>query len=548
MNKGLKIGLIAGGSVMLLGAAALFIWLKFGKTDAHLRLIPKEATTVAIINVRNLFTKADPKKLMLLPVFQKSMNTGSMSPEMKKLMQDPTDLGADITQNIAGFINQRDGVTTSGLVFKINDGGRFASAISKIGGYTRPNKVDGTWYIPIESYVGLCWNDEAGVLFIGNALIDESNQQQAERLLHQPEEYSILDNPNYKAFAAQDFDIGLMVDNNVVQRNAGDNSWMDMYNMFGSPTGWSDVLINFEESTVDIRSTVHQGDVQTSVLRSSGPEANHLQALADKNPIGFLSAALDLKALLTQLRADANMKRNLESIEDELGMPMEDLLRSFSGDMSLALTDYRNIMDEDPLLKAKMEAMRKTYLEFNSRFDGFESDEEFEYPSVLEVPVFVLNLGIKDTVIPSKLVREEFRMQRTDEGFYSGASGMGANVYVAMKGSHMIVTNSYGTAAELMRNGKLQGKPAADVDVKGPLTGRFELTPEKMPVSFTEMLKKDMGNASYMRMTRISKPLQYISLSGEGNTNVLKLHVAPGDGGNTLYRLLVHAAEVANTL
>lgn len=547
MNKGLKIGLIAGGSVMVLGAAALFVWMKFGKTDAHLRLIPKEATTVAVINVRNLFTKADPKKLMLLPVFQKAAGNGNMSPELKKLMDDPTDLGADITQNIAGFVNQQDGISTSGLVFKINDGTRFASAISKIGGYTRPNKVDGLWYIAIEQYVGLCWNDEAGVLFVGNPLIDESNQKQAERLLRQPQEYSILDNPNYKAFAAQDFDIGLMVDNNVVQRTAGSNDWMDIYNMFGSPTGWSDVLVNFEDETVDIRSTVHKANGAESVLRTSGPDAGHLDALADKNPIGFISLALDLKALLAQLRADANMKRNLEEVEDAMGMPMEDMLRSFNGDVSLALSDYRNIVDEDPVLKEKMEAMRKMYLQFNSRFDGFESDE-YNYPAEIEVPVFVLNVGINDTVFPGKMLREKIRMQRVENGLYSASSGFGANVYVAMKGKHMIVTNSYGAASELIRTGRLQGKPAADVNTKGPLAGRFELMPEKMPATFTDMLKKEMGNRDYMNMVRFGKPLQYVSISGEGNTNLLQVHLAPAaDGSNSLYRLLAHTAEVMNT-
>jgi hypothetical protein len=547
MNKGLKIGLIAGGSVMALGIAALFVWMKFGKTDAHLRLIPKEATTVAVINVRSLYSKADPQKLMLLPVFQKAMNKGTMSPEMKQVLDDPMNLGADITQNIAGFVNQQDGVSTTGLVFKVNDGTQFATNISKIGGYARPNKVDGLWYIAIDRYVGLCWNDEAGVLFMGSPLIDESNQKQAERLLRQPQEYSILDNPNYKAFAAQDFDIGLMVDNNVVQRAAGSNEWMDIYNMFGSPTGWSDVLVNFENETVDIRSTVHKADGTESVLRASGPNAGHLDALADKNPIGFISLALDLKALLTQLRADANMKRNLEEVEDAMGMPMEDMLRSFNGDVSLALSDYRNIVDEDPVLKEKMEAMRKMYEQFNSRFDGFESDE-YNYPATLEVPVFVLNVGITDTVFPGKMLREKVRMQPAGAGLYSASSGFGANVYVAMKGKHMIVTNSYAAASELIRTGRLQGKPAADVDTKGALAGRFELIPEKMPVTFTDMLKKEMGNRDYMNMVRFGKPLQYVSLSGEGNSNLLQVHLAPAaDGSNSLYRLLAHTAETMNT-
>ncbi|MCA6364151.1 MAG: DUF4836 family protein [Bacteroidetes bacterium] len=547
MNKGLKIGLIAGGSVMALGAAALFVWMKFGKTDAHLRLIPKEATTVAVINVRSLFTKADPKKLMLLPVFQKAMGKGTMSPEMKQVLDDPMNLGADITQNIAGFVNQQDGVTTTGLVFKINDGGQFASNIAKIGGYTRPNKVDGLWYIAIERYVGLCWNDEAGVLFLGNPLIDESNQKQAERLMRQPQEYSILDNPNYKAFAAQDFDIGLMVDNNVVQRTADARDWMGIYNMFGSSTGWTDLLVNFEDESVDFLSTVHHADGTQEVLRTSGPEAGHLDALADKNPIGFISLALDLKAMLGQLRADANTKRGIEEIEDEMGMPMEDMLRSFNGDISLALTDYRNIVDEDPVLKEKMEAMRKMYEQFNSRFDGFESDE-YTSPAAIEVPVFVLNVGITDTAFPGKMLREKIHMQPVSSGLYSASSGFGANVYVAMKGKHMIVTNSYAAANELIRTGRLQGKAPADTDIKGALAGRFELIPEKMPATFTDMLKKEMGNRDYMNMVRFGKPLQYVSLSGKGNSNLLQVHLVPAtDGSNSLYRLLAHTAETMNT-
>ncbi|MFN8714383.1 MAG: DUF4836 family protein [Bacteroidota bacterium] len=544
MNKGLKIGLIAGGSVLLLGGAALFLWLKFGKTDAHLRLIPKEATTVAVINVRNLFSKADPKKLMMLPIF-KQQTSGSLSPEMKRLMQDPTDLGADITQNIAGFINQQDGVTTSGLVFKISDGSRFASVIAKLGGYARPNKVDGLWYIPIESNVGLCWNDEAGVLFTGSSLVDESTQQQAERLLRQPKEYSILDNPNYKAFAAQDFDIGLMVDNNVVQRSAESNDWMGIYNMFGSPTGWSDLLINFEDETIDFKSTVHQPEGQASVLRTTGPDAKHLEAFADKDPIGFICAAIDLKALVMQLNADANMKRNLEEMEDALGIPVNEIIRSFTGDVSMAFTDYRDLVSEDPVLKEKMDKMREIYQSFNSKFDdaGFDSDE-YDYPTEVKVPVFVLNLSITDTVTPGKLIRQA-NMSKTADGFYSGATGMGANVYAAMKGSHLIITNSYGTAAQLMRTGKLGGKPSKDIDVKKPASGRLEMTTSKYPSMLTDVMKDEMGDRGYRNYTLAAEPLQYVSLSSEGNTNLLQVHVKQGEG-NSLYRLIVHTAETVS--
>ncbi|MGL5890955.1 MAG: hypothetical protein ACRC3B_13795 [Bacteroidia bacterium] len=41
--------------------------------------------------------------------------------------------------------------------------------------------------------------------------------------------------------------------------------------------------------------------------------------------------------------------------------------------------------------------------------------------------------------------------------------------------------------------------------------------------------------------------MQYVSLSGEGSTNILQVHLKPGEG-NSLYRLIVHTAETVSKL
>lgn len=542
MNKGLKIGLIAGGSVLVIGAVALFAWIKFGRTDAHLRLIPKEATSVAIINVRSLFTKAAPEELMKLPFFQQQQKRGGIPPELKLLLDDPLDLGADITQNIAAFVNTSDGATTAGLVFKINNGGLFASKFAKISGYSRPNKVSGFWYIPIEANVGICWNDDAGILFAGDPDAGESNQAQAERLLRQPEEASILDNPNYSAFAKQTFDIGLMVDNSVVNRSVDQNEWGEIYNLFGAANGWSDVLLNFEDGTVDIAYATHQPDKQTATLRDKGPDPTHFETVADKEPIAFLCFALDLQQLLAQLRRDPKMQRNFDELKDELGISVDDLARSFTGDVSLALTDYRDIVKTDPILQQQFESIREQSAVLYDMLarSGRSGMQQPTQGIELLRPVFILNMSVRDTATPGRMLRL-MGLRMGNDGFYVAPASTDMNLYVALRGSHMVLTNGYEVAAQVARTGKLSGRLPGDIDLAKSSSGRLELNPDKYPQALLTELGSTMG-PGFPMFLKAMKPLHHVSLEGKENGGMLKIHLTPGEG-NSLFRLIAHEAE-----
>jgi hypothetical protein len=542
MNKNIKIALIVGISFFLIVGAGLFLWLRFGVTTAHLRLIPREASMVAIVNVRNMVPKAEPKKLMQLKEFKQISGQSGLSKPIRTLLENPMDNGIDITQNIAAFMDNSGGSVVMGFVFKIDDDDLFAVKVPSAFGLARAGKIKDMWFLPIEANLGLAWNTKAGILLQTN---DENSDKVAEKianLMHQPDEFSILQNENYAAFAKKTFDIGVWVDNAALSKL---RQFDILSSLSQQDEGWSDLLINFENETIDFTSSSHsENSAERNILRSSASPQTHFATSTDKNPFVFLNLALDMKKILNNLRKEPNVDENLKAAESSLGMSMDEIARIFTGDISFAVTDYRDLYAEDPIKQKVMDSLRAqlSYINIQRKFEDAGSlDESYGIPSKMNQPVMIGNLSITDAGKLEQLLRKMNFMQHS-EGFWS-IPGTGLNVYIAIKGSHVVITNSYSVANIVMQNAKLSGAPPEAINKSSAVAAWADLNPANYPALLTEEMKKQFGDENYSILLKAMQPLTHFSVDGSSTTDgKMKIHLKPGEG-NSLYRLIAHEAK-----
>lgn len=78
----------------------------------------------------------------------------------------------------------------------------------------------------------------------------------------------------------------------------------------------------------------------------------------------------------------------------------------------------------------------------------------------IEVPITVISFGITNEKMATSML-ELIGMKLQDEGFYA-APGVEMVIYAAVKSNHLIITNDYLSAENIMKEGKLSGKLPAD--------------------------------------------------------------------------------------
>lgn len=554
MNKSTRLALIVGISVVVVGGIVLFLWLRFGSTDAHLRLIPREATAVAVINVRSLASKADLLKLADLPEFKKITSKSSISTPLKKLMENPMDNGVDITQSIAGFVDNSGGSFVVGMVFKINDDKLFSIKIPQAFGLPRPGKIDDMWFLPIEHNIGLAWDDNVGILMLTNEENSDNVAEKAAKLMKQPDQFTIQENESYSLFSKKEFDMGIWVDNAAMvqlQREAALAGRIPALSRVVTQTdGYSDFLINFEDQSIKMTGSNYSlnGEPSGNQLRKSPSPQEHFATFADKNPIGFINIALDMKNIMTDLKSNDDFSEAIKSIETGLGLSSDEFARLFTGDLSIAFTDYRDILAEDSIKQREALILReqiRQYARIQQRFnDAGLEDESFGLPENNWSPIFVVNLSITDTG-KTALLLNKVRLVRQREGFWSTPSMTGLNMYAIIKDKHLVLTNSYTAASTVMQKGRLEGKPPKTIAINSSLSGWFDCDLSHYPQALTSEMKKEMGETNYQTLLKVLQPLTHISLeNGKNGEVIMNINLKSGEG-NSLYRLVAHEVKIA---
>ncbi|MGL4599717.1 MAG: DUF4836 family protein [Bacteroidia bacterium] len=541
MSKGIKITLLCV-AVALIGAAIWF-FMRIRQRDEHLQVIPENAAAVMVMNVRNLFEKAEPDELKKLKFIDKQRKTPAYGDDklMRDLMKDPMSAGIDVIQNIYGFVAPNGQNMIAGITLKINDEEAFKKFLEKMSVGESPKRMVGFWFVKLDWNNAIAWNKEAAIIYtMGAGDLDQT----AEKFLFRKEDESILASESFNEFRSHACDLGIYA-NYEVLNSMNEQMDRDVQQMQQTlkTDGYSEALLSFENNSIDLHINNHPKTERVAILRKEGPAAAHLQAVSQKQAVFYLGLAVNISGLIQLLDQSPEVKASLDEMQQELGISRAELSQQFSGDISMTFSDYKNLYTEDPNIQKDMDEMAKIYEGFNGRFSESGSEEEYEFKREVVAPVLVLNIGLKDMTKTQALL-EKIGLKKDGDAWV--APGRGNYVYTAFKNNHLVITNDYPLAQTVGKTGVLGAKlpqPIADHAGKKPICGFFDLTSAHYPKAFIDEIGETMGEAPSKLFLEYMKLFQHITLDGEGNNFLLQINLVSGEH-NSLFRLIKQADEV----
>lgn len=514
MSKGIKRLLIVVGLLVIAGAATIFFFLRSHSTDDHLRAVPASAVMVMKIDVQQLAVKADPAKLMEQPAFKKMKDQSVVA-----LMTDPLGTGIDPLENIYAFVDKADdGSVVSALVLNVDDDDKLQAFLKQKHLAENVEKNGGENFATLNSSgAAIAWNDESAILLSGNP---ESLKENALHYLREKKENSISTDDDYLSFIAKKPDIGLYIANNRMSRMPG----AELLSSLGLTSGYGEVLINFENDGVNAVYANHQEKLSVPpIIRPTPLQAKQFAAVAPKTPLLYLGLATDINFLLTTMSNDPNMQETVLGLEMSLGLTQKQLTKLFTGDITIAVTDFRDIATYDPRLVA------------DAKIAAASGEDA---PPPINVPMIYISMGETDDAKTTGIL-EGLGMQKAGAAYC--VPGFDFIVYASAKDGHLLITNDYFAADSLGTTGKLSGKLPAEVNTQTPVSGWADLDPAHFPESFTQ----PDGDPMMAMALPALQPFRSLSLEGKSDRTELKLKMTPGEG-NSLYRLISYYATLAN--
>jgi hypothetical protein len=528
MSKTLRIVLISAAVLIVGGGLIAWAWFSKHTSDVHLNYIPKDAAAVFSLHNREIAAKLDPAKLASSKPAQYSAN--DIPDFLMNIMAEPMSTGIDPVQNVYGFVAKQDQSTASALVLAVDDQTDFTAFVKKMFPDRLIEEVNESEYLNIDDNRALVWNDEAA-LFISTESMDI--RAYSEKLFAQGESGSIKNNEDFTAFNAKTFDAGLYTDN---RKLSGLNMETSALALIGMGEGHSEFFMRFEQNEI-VTEFVNTGGTQPGLTQSSGPSAEDLQLLGMKDPLIYIGTNFNVQNLLTSASNDPMMSENVAGITTGLGLTQEQMAKLFTGTMTAAVTDYRDIYETDPRVKAETAAIMGPVDQYG------ELGEIFQNMISIEVPVTVISFGITNEKMAVAML-ETIGMKPQADGFYA-APGVEMVIYAAVKSNHLIITNDYVSAQTIMKEGKLTGKLPTDYASKvtaQPFSLWLDLDRSHMPELLLNPKTPMLDPADIAAYTNLSEIFNGIRYESAGNSS--KFHFTmPSSEENSLMRMIKYASS-----
>lgn len=524
MTKTSKILLISGA--LVLGAAAfVYFWFDSHTDDAHLRYIPDDAAAVFSVHNREIAAKIDPSKLESLKPAQDAVK--DIPDFMVNLLTDPMATGIDPIQNIYGFVDKDKQSTVSALVIALNSESDFTAFVEKVFTGKKAEDLGDFNYLDIDDARGMAWNDDAAVFVAVN---EADVRAYTEALFAQSEDESIRKDTSFGNFNAKTFDAGLWTNNN---RLAVLNDQTSPLALVGMREGHSNFFLRFEQNEI-VAEYVAPKNASATIFKAQGPTANDLNMLGTKDPLFFMGMVLDIKNLLAAAETDAAMQQNLAMMTGALGMTDEEMNKLFTGSITVAISDYKNIYDTDPRVQQEAREM----LGPMASVGGVDVSAAMLGEFSIEVPVMCLGIGITDQKRATDIMTG-IGMKKMEENFWA-APGISMVIYTVITPTHMIITNDYLSAQAVLKDGKLPGKLPADYAAMvpaQPFSMYMDFNKEHMPALLLNPESPTLSAEDLAGFVSLGDFLSSMRYESDATTSTFRF-ILPESSDNSVIRAL----------
>jgi hypothetical protein len=388
MKKPVKIGLIIGGTSLVLGLAVLFWYLGMTNNNELIAKIPKDAAMVFKADVKSLADKAEFKKWKDLAMFDEMGKDGEV---LNGVLDRPKKSGVNFLQNAYGFVGKGE-ESFGGIIFGIKDAKDFEETITKMDDNVEIQKTDGLYTAELDKGdVALVWDKDVALLYFRNG---EDVMEKAKQTFAQDEDMSMLENDTYMEYESLDADLGTYLNMSKFQEFANEmgGGAKDQFKAMDKVEGIG-MTVLFEDQQMLVDATYYPVEGATleeiSMMKEEGVSADLMKLISPTQPKGFYAANMNLEkifGLYPQL--------NDEMIQD--GFSVDEFKNGLSGEISFSLIDVKNVQTIEEVAD---------YENWNPYDGDYDSPVPMKKDTMNELtPIYKINLGLKDRGIIDNLI------------------------------------------------------------------------------------------------------------------------------------------------
>ncbi len=388
MKKSVKIGLIVGGTSLVLGLAALFWYLGMTNNNELIAKIPKDSAMVFKADVKSLADKAEFKQWKDLAMFDEMGKDGEVFSEV---LDHPKKSGVNFLQNAYGFVGKGE-EPFGGIVFGIKDAKDFEETVSKMDDDVEIQKIDGLYTAELDKGdVALVWDKDVALLYFRDG---DDVMEKAKQTFAQDEDMSMLENDTYMEYESLDADLGTYLNMPKLQEfvNEMGSGSKDQFKSMEKLEGIGmTVLFEDQQMLVDAAYYPVEGATpeEISMMKEEGISADLMKLISPTQPKGFYAANMDLDKIL-----GLYPQINEEMMKD--GFSMDEFKNGLSGEISFSLIDVKNVQTIGEVAD---------YDNWNPYDGGYNTSVPMKKDTLNELtPIYKINLGIKDRGIIDNLI------------------------------------------------------------------------------------------------------------------------------------------------
>ena len=387
MKKSVKIGLIIGGTSLILGLAGLFWYLGMSNNNKLIAKIPKDAAMVFKADVKSLADKSEFKQWKDLAMFDEMGKDGEV---FNEVLDHPKKSGVNFLQNAYGFVGKGD-EQYGGIVFGINDAKGFEETVAKMGDGVEIQKTDGLYTAELEKGdVALVWDKNVALLYFRNA---DDVMEKAKQAFAQDEDMSMLENDTYMEYESLDADLGLYMNAKNFQELVGSlgNTPQGQLMAMDKVEGIG-MTVLFEDKQMLVDATYYPIEGATpeeiSMMKEEGISEDLMKLISPTQPKGFYAANMNLDKIL-----GLYPQLNEEMMKD--GFSIDEFKNGLSGEMSFSLIDIKNVQTIGEVAD---------YSNWDP-YGMYGSEVPMKKDTMNELtPIYKINLGVKDRGMIDNLI------------------------------------------------------------------------------------------------------------------------------------------------
>lgn len=341
-------------------------------------IIPNDASSVTVLNIKNLMQKADFENTKNLDFYKNMIAEAEKNnPAFAEILRNPTKSGISLEKNIylvnrldfspVSFMDMNQETFGSTSIYaSISDKAAFEAMLQSMKDAPKIASANGLNYFESSSNAKfVAWNDK-NVILSGN--FGENNAEEGiENSAKNPDfkshfniaaDKSLAQNDKFKTVMAQNHDIvslmnfDKLADNGAARAAAGfmnidpkalkgnyATSFWDFDN--GKMTGHSDYHINTEISK------------QWSLAFKNAPKTDFSRYINATEVGAAVVFALDMRGVKEIINANPQFNISANMLTSETGIAFDDIVKSFDGDIAL-VTAAKGKTDETGFLALKI--------------------------------------------------------------------------------------------------------------------------------------------------------------------------------------------------